>query len=82
MKRLWLAIIRSVLGAILGFFSGALIGCAVVILAVIVARSTFGLSNIRALVFAAALIGAVAGCFVPSVNRRLLEPWFAFLRED
>jgi hypothetical protein len=81
-KRLWLAILRGVLGAIFGFFSGGLIGSAAIILAVVVAGSTFGLANIRGLVLAAALIGAFAGCFIPSVNRRLLDPWFDFLQED
>jgi hypothetical protein len=81
-KRLWFAIVRCVLGAIFGFFSGGLIGCAIVILAVILTGSTFGLSNIRGPLLAAALIGAFAGCFIPSVNRRLLDPWFGFLQED
>ena len=82
MKGVFSVILRGVLGAILGFFSGGLIGSAAVILAIIVTGSTFGLANIRGLVFNAGLIGAFAGCFIPSVNRRLLEPWFAFLNEE
>jgi hypothetical protein len=81
-KGAFLLILRGVLGAIFGFFSGGLIGSAAVILAIIVTGSTFGLMNIRGLVFDTALIGAVAGCFVPAVNRRLLDPWFDFLNEE
>jgi hypothetical protein len=81
-KGVLIAILRGCLGAILGFFSGGLIGCAAVFLAIIVTGSTFGLANIRGLVFDAGLIGAFAGCFIPSVTRRLLEPWFGFLNEE
>lgn len=82
MKGVVIVILRGVLGTLFGFFSGGLIGAAAVILAIIVTGSTFGLMNIRGLVFDAALIGALAGCLIPAVNRRLLDPWFDFLNEE
>jgi hypothetical protein len=74
-------LIRGALGAVFGFFTGGLIGSAAIIVAIIVTGSTFGLANIRGPVLDAALIGALAGCFIPAINRRLLEPWFDFLIE-
>jgi len=81
-KGVVLLILRGVLGAIFGFFTGGLIGSAAIIVAIIVTGSTFGFPNIRGPVFAAALIGALAGCFIPDINRRLLDPWFDFLNEE
>ena len=82
MQGVFFRILRGVLGAIFGFFTGGLVGSAAIILAIIVTGSTFGLPNIRGPVFAVALIGAFAGCLIPGVNRKLLDPWFDFLNEE
>ena len=72
--RFFLALVRRLVGAVFGFFSGALIGCIAIILAMVLLNSTFGLRNISGPVFAAAIVGALVGaCFPRLVAAKILD---------
>ncbi len=75
MKRVVVSILRRILGALMGFLSAGVICFAIIVVAMILCRSTFGAHSVRGAVLAAALLGALAGFFVPRVTRRLLDPW-------
>jgi hypothetical protein len=53
------------LGACAGFIGGGLLGIIVLILAMILARSDFGLDNIRPEVLIVAILGAIGGFYSP-----------------
>lgn len=77
MKRVVISLIRRVLGALVGFLSAGVVCFLIIVVAMVVCRSTFGLHNIREPVLVAAGLGALAGFFIPRVTRRLLDPWFS-----
>ena len=77
MKRVFISILRRVLGALMGFLSAGVVCFVIIVVVMVVGRSTFGVANIRGAVLASALLGALAGCFIPRVTRRLTDPWFS-----
>ncbi|GEM_PF-2429804 len=81
MKRVIISILRRVLGALMGFLSAGVVCFVIIVVAMVVCRSTFGVREIRGAVLAAAVLGAVAGFFIPRVNARLLDPWFSIFGE-
>ena len=72
-----MAILRRGLGALMGFLSAGVVCFVLIVLSMIVCRSTFGVRDIRAPVLVAATLGGLAGFFIPRVTRRLLDPWFS-----
>jgi hypothetical protein len=79
MKHVLILILRRVVGAIAGFFSGAIISLVAIIVAMIVCRSTFGLQNIRSPVFSAAILGGMIGFCLPKAAARDFEPWLSIV---
>lgn len=77
MKRVFLSILRRVFGALMGFLSAGIVCFVIIVIAMVVCRSTFGASSIRGAVLAAGCLGALAGFFNARVNKRLLDPWFS-----
>lgn len=77
MKRVLISFVRRVLAALMGFLSAGVVCFVIIVFAMVVCRSTFGVRNIRGAVLAAALLGALAGFFIPRVTRRLLDHWFS-----
>jgi hypothetical protein len=61
----------------MGFLSAGVVCFVIIVVAMILCRSTFGIASIRDMVLAAAWLGALAGFFIPRVTRRLLDPWFS-----
>jgi len=61
----------------MGFLSAGVVCFVIIVFAMVVCRSTFGVRNIRGAVLAAALLGALAGFFSLRVTRRLLDHWFS-----
>ena len=58
-----LPVVIRVLSALGGFIGGAIIGTILMILAILVSDSTFGLSNIWPGSLIGAIVGAILGCF-------------------
>ncbi|HEY1265700.1 MAG TPA: hypothetical protein VGH16_00480 [Candidatus Binatia bacterium] len=81
MKRVLISILRRMLGALMGFLSAGVVCFVIIVVAMVLCRSTFGARNIRIAVLAAAILGALAGFFIPRVNTRLLDPWFSIFGE-
>ncbi|HEY6201201.1 MAG TPA: hypothetical protein VI231_21540 [Candidatus Binatia bacterium] len=81
MKRVLISFVRRVLAALMGCLSAGVVCFVIIVVAMVVCRSTFGARNIHGAVLAAALLGALAGFFIPRVTRRLLDPWFSIFGE-
>ncbi|HKA33414.1 MAG TPA: hypothetical protein VKH64_09390 [Candidatus Binatia bacterium] len=81
MKRIVISFLRRVLGALMGFLSAGVVCFLIIVAAMVFCRSTFGVSNIGGAVLAAAVLGALAGFFIPRVTRRLIDPWFSIFGE-
>lgn len=77
MKLVVISILRRVLAALMGCLSAGVVCFVIIVVAMILCRSTFGAGNIQGAVLAAACLGALAGFFIPRVTRRLLDPWFS-----
>jgi hypothetical protein len=75
LKRVLISFIRRVLGALMGFLSAGVVCFVIIVVAMVVCRSTFGLRNIRGPVLVSAVLGGLAGFFIPRVTRRLIDPW-------
>jgi hypothetical protein len=81
LKRVLISILRRVLGALMGFLSAGVVCFVIIVVAMVVFRSTFGVRDIRGAVLAAGYLGALAGFFIPRVTRRLLDPWSSIFRK-
>ncbi|HEY1373042.1 MAG TPA: hypothetical protein VGH50_11280 [Candidatus Binatia bacterium] len=77
MKRVVISILRRVLGALMGFVSAGVVCFVIIVIAMVVCRSTFGARNIRVAVLVAACLGGLAGFFIPRINARLVDPRFS-----
>jgi len=68
-----LPIVIRVLSALGGFIGGAIIGTLLIILAILVSDSTFGLNNIWPGSLIGAIIGAILGSLSPRMGKALWE---------
>ncbi|TMB65502.1 MAG: hypothetical protein E6J54_25410 [Deltaproteobacteria bacterium] len=64
-----LSLTTRALGAVAGFLGGGILGIIVLILAMVLARSDFGLDSIRPEALVSAIVGAIVGFF--SLKREL-----------
>lgn len=68
-----LPIVIRVLGSLAGLLGGSIIGVILVILAIIVTDSTFGLNNIWPGALTGAIVGAILVLCFPKIGKTLSE---------
>jgi len=67
-----LSLTTRALGAFAGFLGGGMLGIIVLILAMVLARSDFGLDSIRPEALVSAIVGAIVGFFSPKRALKVL----------
>jgi LytS/YehU family sensor histidine kinase len=67
-----LSLTTRALGAAAGFLGGGILGIIVLVLAMVLARSDFGLDSIRPEALVSAIVGAIVGFFAPKRALKVL----------